>query len=104
MGADIRWVHRCHSSEQMPQKPNWITDQTTRMLVHKWRTEEQAIIVGTNTALVDNPHLNVRLWQGRNPIRIVLDRNLRLPCSLNLFDGSQQTLVITEKKNEKTNP
>ena len=87
-----------------PIKPNWITDKYTRMSVHKWRTEEQAIMVATNTAEKDNPKLNVRDWSGNQPIRIVLDRTLRLKPDLNLFDGSQTTLVITEKqKKDKHN-
>ncbi|RLD46235.1 MAG: bifunctional diaminohydroxyphosphoribosylaminopyrimidine deaminase/5-amino-6-(5-phosphoribosylamino)uracil reductase RibD [Bacteroidetes bacterium] len=83
-----------------PIKPNWITDEYTRMLVHKWRTEEQAIMVATNTAEKDNPKLNVRDWAGNQPIRIVLDRTLRLKQNLHLFDGSQKTIVITEKHKE----
>lgn len=78
----------------------WITNDTCRSLVHRWRTEEDAIFVGTNTALLDNPSLNVRSWAGRNPVRIVLDRNLRLSSSLHLLDGSQHTIVFTEKEVE----
>ena len=85
-------------------KPNWITDEYARMLVHKWRTEEQAIMVATNTAEKDNPKLNVRDWVGNQPIRIVLDRTLRLKQDLHLFDGSTKTIVFTEKqKNDKMN-
>jgi diaminohydroxyphosphoribosylaminopyrimidine deaminase/5-amino-6-(5-phosphoribosylamino)uracil reductase len=62
--------------------------------VHKWRSEEDAILVGYNTALNDNPKLNVRHWHGRNPVRIVLDRNLKLPVVSNLFDASQPTFVV----------
>jgi diaminohydroxyphosphoribosylaminopyrimidine deaminase/5-amino-6-(5-phosphoribosylamino)uracil reductase len=67
--------------------------------VHKWRSEEQAILVGTNTAINDNPKLDIRNWQGKNPIRIVLDRNLRVPKNYHLFDKSIKTIVLTEKKN-----
>ncbi|ARK09173.1 bifunctional diaminohydroxyphosphoribosylaminopyrimidine deaminase/5-amino-6-(5-phosphoribosylamino)uracil reductase RibD [Fibrella sp. ES10-3-2-2] len=62
-------------------------------LVHRWRSEEDAILVGTTTALNDNPRLNVRHWPGKSPIRIVLDRSLALPPHLHLFDGSQPTRV-----------
>lgn len=75
----------------------WITDDICRMVVHKMRSEEAAILVGTNTALWDNPALNLREWPGENPLRLVIDRNLRLPQHLKLFDGTQQTLVFTEK-------
>ncbi len=70
----------------------WISNAQSRKLVHKWRTEEDAIMVGTNTAHYDNPKLNVRNWSGRNPIRIVIDKQLRLDRQLNLFDGTQPTL------------
>lgn len=62
-------------------------------LVHRWRGEEDAILVGKTTALHDNPRLNTRLWPGKSPRRIVLDRALTLPPTLHLFDGSQPTLV-----------
>ena len=81
-------------------QPNWISNQYSRQLVHKWRSEEQAILVGTNTVLNDNPKLDVRNWHGKNPIRIVLDRNLRIPNNYNVFDRSIKTVVITEKEGE----
>ncbi len=80
-------------------KPVWITNQYSRQLVHKWRTEEQAILVGTNTAINDNPKLDVRNWHGKNPIRIVIDRNLRIPKNYHLFDNCIKTIVLTENKN-----
>jgi diaminohydroxyphosphoribosylaminopyrimidine deaminase/5-amino-6-(5-phosphoribosylamino)uracil reductase len=83
-----------------PSQPNWITGEGSRMLVHKWRTEEQAIMVGTRTAEMDNPRLNAREWPGQSPLRIVLDRSLRLPSSLHLFDHEHDTLVINEVKDE----
>lgn len=86
-----------------PIKPNWITDEYARMPVHKWRTEEQSIMIATNTAEKDNPRLNVRDWAGNQPVRIVIDRNLRLNLDLNLFDGSQKTIVFTEKDKKDIN-
>ena len=79
----------------------WITNEHARTLVHKWRTEEMGILVGTNTALKDNPKLNVRSWFGSNPIRIVIDRALRLPENLHLFDQSIPTIVFTEEISPK---
>lgn len=87
------------------QKPAWITSENLRILVHKWRSEEPAIMVGTHTALADNPRLNVREWAGKQPLRIVVDRQLKLPKSLFLFDNSLETLVLnalTDKKEGKT--
>lgn len=82
----------------------WISSKTSRKLVHKWRAEEDAIMVGTNTAHYDNPMLNVREWSGRSPVRVVIDRNLRLSTDLNLFDGKQQTIcynLLMEKDTDK---
>jgi len=79
-------------------EPNWISNEISRMIVHEWRSEEQAILVGTNTAFLDNPRLNVREWPGRSPVRLVIDRTLRLPPSLHLFDNSCRTLVFNALK------
>lgn len=79
----------------------WISDEFSRQLVHKWRTEEDAVLVGMRTAQQDNPQLNVRDWSGRNPTRIVIDRFLRLHEKLHLFDRSQQTLCYNVLKHEE---
>ncbi|MDF1574550.1 MAG: bifunctional diaminohydroxyphosphoribosylaminopyrimidine deaminase/5-amino-6-(5-phosphoribosylamino)uracil reductase RibD [Bacteroidales bacterium] len=75
--------------------PRWISNDVSRTLVHKWRSEESAIMVGTNTILTDNPSLTVRRWSGENPIRLTLDRNGRLPENAHILDGSQDTIVFT---------
>lgn len=80
-----------------PIQPSWITDDYAKILVHKWRSEEDSIMVGTNTADKDNPALSVREWSGENPLRIVLDRTLRLSKNISLFDSSIPTVVYTEK-------
>lgn len=80
-------------------KPTWITGQKALLEVHKMRAEEDAIMVGTNTAEKDNPSLTVRHCEGKNPLRIVLDKNLRLSQQLNLFDSSTPTLVFNSTKN-----
>ena len=72
-----------------------ITNRESKILVHKWRSEEQAIMVGTNTALLDNPQLTVREVNGKNPLRITIDKWLRIPKSYHLFDKSTPTLVFT---------
>lgn len=81
------------------QKPVWITNSYSRQLVHKWRTEEQAILVGTTTVLADNPQLNSRDWTGNNPIRIVLDRSGKISNDYEVKNGKQSTIFITEKEN-----
>lgn len=72
-----------------------ITSEPANRLVHRWRSEEAAIIVGSQTALFDNPKLNVRKWTGPNPIRVVLDRSNALPPELHLFDQSQPTFYFS---------
>lgn len=78
----------------------WISSAESKRLVHKWRSEEDAVLVGKNTAMVDNPRLNVRECEGRNPIRIVIDKNLELKSDLNLFDQSQETIVFNQIKTD----
>lgn len=78
------------------KEPVWITNEFSRQLVHKWRSEEQAILVGTNTVLEDNPSLTVRNWTGNNPIRIVLDQKKRIPKESPIFDTQANTLLISK--------
>jgi diaminohydroxyphosphoribosylaminopyrimidine deaminase/5-amino-6-(5-phosphoribosylamino)uracil reductase len=78
----------------------WISGEQSRILVHQWRAEEDAILVGTNTALHDNPRLNVRDWAGKSPLRLVIDKALRLPTTLNLFDRSIPTIVYNFQRSE----
>ena len=73
--------------ERIDGNPVLLSSPLTSMLVHKIRAENTAIMVGRRTALLDNPSLTVRNWYGRNPIRIVLDRNLSLPNDLQIFNG-----------------
>ncbi|MBO3098524.1 bifunctional diaminohydroxyphosphoribosylaminopyrimidine deaminase/5-amino-6-(5-phosphoribosylamino)uracil reductase RibD [Gelidibacter pelagius] len=79
------------------QKPVWITNELSRQLVHKWRAEEQAILVGTNTVVEDNPSLTTRDWYGKNPIRIVLDKSSRLSRDVAVFDGKASTILLSLK-------
>ncbi|MCO5947840.1 bifunctional diaminohydroxyphosphoribosylaminopyrimidine deaminase/5-amino-6-(5-phosphoribosylamino)uracil reductase RibD [Mucilaginibacter flavidus] len=78
----------------------WITGPEARKLVHQWRTEEDAILVGKNTAVIDNPQLNVRYAQGKAPKRVVIDRRLELNPDLNLFDQSVETFIFNEVKTD----
>lgn len=79
----------------------WISHEQALQVVHKMRSEEDAVLVGTRTAAHDNPQLSVRHWRGRNPVRVVLDRFLRLSEKLHLFDGTQPTLVYNVLKHEE---
>ncbi|MCD8412132.1 bifunctional diaminohydroxyphosphoribosylaminopyrimidine deaminase/5-amino-6-(5-phosphoribosylamino)uracil reductase RibD [Tenacibaculum finnmarkense] len=83
------------------QQPVWISNSYSQQLVHKIRSQEQAILVGTNTVIADNPSLDVRHWAGNNPVRIVLDKNLRIPSNLTVFDKKVKTLVLVNKVKEQ---
>ena len=78
-------------------QPMSISGDLARRYVHRWRSEEDAIMIGTNTARIDNPRLNTRFWPGKNPTRIVIDNHLSLDQTLHLFDGSQPTLVYHQQ-------
>jgi len=78
--------------------PTPISNDFCRMLVHKRRAEVSAIMIGTNTAIKDNPTLTTRFWHGKNPVRIVLDRRGRIPLGYNIFDGKVETIIFTEKE------
>lgn len=81
----------------------WISNASSRQLVHKWRAEEDAILVGKNTAIHDDPSLTTRDWEGANPIRIVLDKNLEVPESHKLFNEEAPTLIFNQKKTDTKN-
>jgi diaminohydroxyphosphoribosylaminopyrimidine deaminase/5-amino-6-(5-phosphoribosylamino)uracil reductase len=81
------------------QEPVWISNPYSRQLVHQWRSQEQAILVGTQTILDDNPKLDVRDWTGNNPIRVVLDRSGKINDTYFVKDGKTKTIIITEQEN-----
>jgi diaminohydroxyphosphoribosylaminopyrimidine deaminase/5-amino-6-(5-phosphoribosylamino)uracil reductase len=79
----------------------YISNEISNRLVHQWRSEEAAVLVGTNTALLDNPLLSNRLWSGGQPVRLVADRYLRLPSSLHIFNRQQRTILFNTIKQEE---
>lgn len=78
----------------------WISNAASKQLVHKWRAEEDAILVGTKTALVDNPTLTVREWQGKNPKRILIDKLLSVPKEAAIFNDEAETIIFNAVKTE----
>lgn len=78
----------------------FISNDYSNRLVHRWRSEETAIMVGTRTALLDNPSLTTRLWPGRNPTRIIVDRYLQLPHTLKVFNGESETVILNTIKDQ----
>ena len=81
-------------------KENWITGEECKKRSHLWRSQEDAIMIGTNTALNDDPQLTTRLVKGKNPIRVVIDKKLMIPQTANIFNEEAKTIVFTEE--EKT--
>ena len=84
------------------QKPVWITNKTSRALVHKWRSEEHAILAGTNTVIQDNPSLTTRDYVGQNPTRIVIDKDLKLEQSFAVFNAEADTIVSSKDTRDWT--
>ena len=76
-----------------------ISNEISNRLVHQWRSEEDTILIGTNTAIVDNPHLTNRLWNGKNPMRLIIDVDLKLQNTLNVFNKEVKTIVFNKVKN-----
>jgi diaminohydroxyphosphoribosylaminopyrimidine deaminase/5-amino-6-(5-phosphoribosylamino)uracil reductase len=85
------------------KEDNWITGAESKQLVHQWRTQEQAILVGYNTVLLDNPLLTARLANGKNPLRVVIDKELALPKHLAVFNEDAETLVFNSKESIQKN-
>jgi len=88
-----------HRTEK--ENPLKVTGKEALELSHKWRSEEQAIIIGTNTAIMDNPMLTTRRVKGKSPVRIVLDRDLKIPLNSNIFNNFASVIIINGKKNHK---
>jgi diaminohydroxyphosphoribosylaminopyrimidine deaminase/5-amino-6-(5-phosphoribosylamino)uracil reductase len=80
--------------------PVWISNEFSQQFVHRLRSKEHAILVGTNTVILDNPKLNVRSWSGESPIRVLLDRALRVSKNYTVLDESIKTIILTEKNKE----
>ncbi|MCX6293398.1 MAG: bifunctional diaminohydroxyphosphoribosylaminopyrimidine deaminase/5-amino-6-(5-phosphoribosylamino)uracil reductase RibD, partial [Sphingobacteriales bacterium] len=97
----LKWAqseNQCISGFQ--GKPIKITNALTDVLVHKWRSEEGAIMVGTNTVMMDNPSLTTRNWTGKNPIRIFIDRDLKIEQSAKVLDQSAPTIILNRHINK----
>ncbi|HWB62801.1 MAG TPA: bifunctional diaminohydroxyphosphoribosylaminopyrimidine deaminase/5-amino-6-(5-phosphoribosylamino)uracil reductase RibD, partial [Chitinophagales bacterium] len=77
----------------------WFTNEQSRKLVHVWRSQEQAILAGRRTIEIDDPELNVRLTEGKNPTRIIIDRQLSLPLSLRVFRPGADVIIYNNVTN-----
>ena len=97
----LKWAESADKKMGRDGEKVLISNEYSNRLVHKWRSEEASILVGTNTALNDDPSLTTRLWTGNNPVRIVIDMNLRLPSSLKIFNRETKTIIFNKHKNEE---
>lgn len=101
----LKWAESKDGFIDIDRKDNekkgvWLTNETCRVLVHKWRAEEASILIGKNTALLDNPSLNIRSWYGKDPVRIIIDKDASLPANLKIFDNSIKTICYTNNPNQ----
>ena len=121
LADESRWLNRRFTTRVSQQRPyvilkwaqtadgymapadgtqQWITGEQAKQLVHRWRSEEDAVLVGTRTALADNPQLNVREWKGRNPKRVLIDKDLVVGAPAHLLDGSTETMVFNATRSD----
>ncbi|AIM36454.1 riboflavin biosynthesis protein RibD [Sphingobacterium sp. ML3W] len=96
----LKWAESADGFIGKEGEQVWISNQASKQLVHKWRAEEDAILVGTKTALVDNPSLTVREWKGRNPKRILIDKLLVVPTDAAILNDEAETLIFNAVKSE----
>lgn len=99
----LKWAESADGFLDKDFKTTAISNQLASQYVHKMRAEENAILIGTRTALIDNPHLTVRHVKGQNPIRVLIDKNLQVPKNANIFNSEAKTLVFNTIKNETSN-
>ena len=100
----LKWAessNRFIGKKKDNNKPIMLSSNLTQMLVHKKRSENSAILVGKRTALIDNPSLTTRAWYGKNPVRIILDKDLTLPLTTHIYDGKAYTIIFTSKTTDK---
>ncbi|HEV8080154.1 MAG TPA: bifunctional diaminohydroxyphosphoribosylaminopyrimidine deaminase/5-amino-6-(5-phosphoribosylamino)uracil reductase RibD, partial [Chitinophagaceae bacterium] len=97
----LKWAESANGKIGSSAERVLISNDYTNRLVHKWRSEEASILVGTNTALHDDPSLTTRLWHGNNPFRLVIDMNLRLPSHLKIFNKETRTIIFNNQKHEE---
>lgn len=101
----LKWAQSADGKTGKKNESVQISNSSSKVITHKWRTEEMAIMVGANTVLVDNPSLDVREWKGKNPIKVIIDRDgdLKDQHHLNVFKSEEPTLVFSSKE-LKLNP
>lgn len=97
----LKWAQSANGKIGSLQERIFISNDYSNRLVHKWRSEEAAIVIGTRTALNDDPLLTNRYWEGKSPVRIVIDKELKLPLTLKIFNGDAQTIIFNSSRNSR---
>jgi diaminohydroxyphosphoribosylaminopyrimidine deaminase/5-amino-6-(5-phosphoribosylamino)uracil reductase len=92
------------ASPTSAQRPVWLTNDACRRLVHKQRTTEGAVVIGVNTALLDNPSLTSRMWKGAQPLRVIIDPRLRAPETLTLLSDELPALILNAERDAELAP
>ena len=96
----LKWAETSDGYFAPIEGQRWISNQASKQLVHKWRSEEDAILVGKRTAEIDNPSLTVREWEGKNPKRVLIDKQLELSDNLAIYDDSAETIIFNALKTD----
>lgn len=96
----LKWAETSDGYFAPVKGQRWISNQASKQLVHKWRSEEDAILVGKRTAEIDNPSLTVREWEGKNPKRVLIDKQLELSDNLAIYDDSAETIIFNALKTD----
>ena len=95
----LKWAQSSNGKIASGDKRIFISNDYSNRLVHKWRSEEASVLIGTNTAFADDPSLTTRLWKGKNPVRIIIDKELKLSSSLKIFNGESKSIIYNTSKN-----
>jgi diaminohydroxyphosphoribosylaminopyrimidine deaminase/5-amino-6-(5-phosphoribosylamino)uracil reductase len=96
----LKWAQTSDARIGTTGRRLMISNDYSNRLVHKWRSEEQAILIGTNTASADDPELTTRLWPGRSPVRLVVDMELKLPTTLRIFNNASRTILFNKHRHQ----
>jgi len=98
----LKWAQTSDARIGITGKRLMISNDYSNRLVHKWRSEEQSILIGTNTAIADDPELTTRLWPGRSPVRLVVDKDLKLSSSLKIFNNASRTIIFNKHQHRES--
>jgi diaminohydroxyphosphoribosylaminopyrimidine deaminase/5-amino-6-(5-phosphoribosylamino)uracil reductase len=97
----LKWAQTANGFfAPLKKSKQWISTPLAKKLVHKWRNEEDAILVGKQTVIADNPQLTTREWKGKNPVRLVIDKNLEIPADRHVYNDASKTIIFNEVKTE----